>query len=60
TLTVRDNGQGFQVPQSIGEMATIGHFGLLGIHERAELIDAKLQIDSQITQGTSVSVTVIA
>ena len=56
TLTIQDNGSGFHVPPSIGEMATIGNFGLLGIHERAELIDATLQIDSLPGSGTSVSV----
>ena len=58
TLTICDDGNGFQVPPSIAEMATIGNFGLLGIHERAQLIDAQLNIASHVGNGTSVSIMV--
>ena len=40
TLTIRDDGCGFDVPESPAEMAGSGHFGLLGIQERAEIIGA--------------------
>lgn len=55
-LEVRDNGRGFEVPKSPAEFAPSGHFGLLGLHERAELIGAKLQIESAIGEGTRVLV----
>ncbi len=51
-LTIRDDGQGFDVPDSPAEMAPSGHFGLLGIQERSEAIGARLQIDSTPGQGT--------
>ena len=38
TLQVIDNGVGFQMPESPGEFAPSGHFGLLGLYERAELM----------------------
>ena len=56
TLAVSDDGCGFSVPESPAEMAPEGHFGLLGLYERAELIDAQLAIQSTPDQGTSVTV----
>lgn len=56
TLEVRDNGQGFLVPESPAEFAPQGHFGLLGMHERAELIGAHLSLESTPGQGTTVRV----
>jgi signal transduction histidine kinase len=58
TLAVSDNGQGFSVPDNPAEFAAGGHFGLLGMQERAELICAQLHIVSQTGQGTEVTVTV--
>ena len=52
TLTVEDNGQGFVVPESPAMMAAIGHFGLLGIQERVELIGAHVTIQSETGVGT--------
>jgi signal transduction histidine kinase len=51
-LEVIDDGVGFEVPKSPAEFAPSGHFGLLGLHERAELIGAKLSIHSSPGQGT--------
>jgi signal transduction histidine kinase len=56
-LEVRDNGQGFEVPESPAEFAPGGHFGLLGLHERADLIEARLEIYSAPGEGTRVLVT---
>jgi signal transduction histidine kinase len=55
-MTISDNGRGFQVPASPAELAPSGHFGLLGLHERAELIGAHLDIQSSPGQGTLVVV----
>jgi signal transduction histidine kinase len=57
TLKVADDGCGFAVPESPAEMAPIGHFGLLGMQERAELVGALLKIKSAPGQGTKVDVT---
>lgn len=56
TLMVRDNGHGFTVPDNPSEMAPRGHFGLLGMGERAELIGAHLDIQSAPGQGTCLKV----
>jgi signal transduction histidine kinase len=55
-LQVSDNGKGFDVPKSPAEFAPGGHFGLLGLYERAELIGADLEIRSSPGQGTNLTV----
>jgi signal transduction histidine kinase len=56
TMTISDDGIGFTVPESPAEFAPSGHFGLLGLYERAELINAKLDIRSALDQGTELMV----
>src|SRR5581483_8064455 len=46
TLIVSDDGRGFRLPETPAEFAPQGHFGLLGLHERSELIGAHLDIRS--------------
>jgi signal transduction histidine kinase len=55
-LEVTDDGRGFEVPDSPAEFAPSGHFGLLGMQERAELIGAKLEIKSAPGAGTRIRV----
>jgi two-component system sensor histidine kinase UhpB len=56
SLEVKDDGIGFAVPKSPTDFAPSGHFGLLGIRERADLIGAKLEVQSEAGRGTRVSV----
>jgi signal transduction histidine kinase len=56
SLVVTDNGNGFIAPNSPTEFAPNGHFGLLGIHERADLIGARLEIESALGKGTILKV----
>jgi len=58
-LEIKDNGKGFTPPRSPAEFAPGGHYGLLGMHERAELIGGKLTIESSGI-GTVLRVTVSA
>ncbi len=58
SLNVHDDGIGFDLPQTSGAFASQGHFGLLGLHERADLIGAKLEIKSRRGAGTHVQITV--
>ncbi|HSD83060.1 MAG TPA: ATP-binding protein, partial [Anaerolineae bacterium] len=55
-LEAQDNGVGFQMPKSPTDFAPGGHFGLLGIHERADLIGGQLEVQSTAGQGTRLSV----
>ncbi len=54
TLVISDNGQGFVAPVSPTEFARHGHFGLLGMQERAALIGARFAIETAPGQGTRV------
>jgi len=56
-LEIHDDGRGFRPPAAPAEFAPSGHFGLLGMHERAELIGAHLEIDSAPGQGARLRVT---
>lgn len=57
TLHVVDDGTGFNLPRNLSEYANRGHYGLLGLHERADLIGARLEIHSSTGKGTSLVVT---
>jgi signal transduction histidine kinase len=56
SLCIADDGKGFE-PEDLKRAAN-GHFGWRGIHERADQIRAKVQLDSQPGRGTRVTVTV--
>ncbi|MEM9953994.1 MAG: sensor histidine kinase [Chloroflexota bacterium] len=51
-LSIVDDGIGFD-PKTLNKE---GHFGVQGMHERTRLIGAKLTINSQIGQGTTIKV----
>lgn len=57
-LTIRDDGCGFQVPDSFQELARERHFGLLGLVERAELARGTLVVRSAPEHGTEVCLSV--
>ena len=52
TLTVMDNGKGFDVATKVGK-----GFGLTGMHERVAALGGSLSIDSRPGHGTEVSAT---
>src|SRR5689334_10559942 len=53
-LSIRDDGRGFDPREQIAD----GHFGLLGMRERAEQIGGALSIDSAPERGTQIAVDV--
>jgi ligand-binding sensor domain-containing protein/signal transduction histidine kinase len=53
-LSIRDDGQGFD----LGAEHTDGHFGLIGMRERAAQIGGKLSINSEKGTGTEVIIEV--
>jgi signal transduction histidine kinase len=55
-LGVRDNGQGFDPPNMPDILARQGHFGLMGIQERALLYGGRLDIHSAPGKGTEIIV----
>jgi signal transduction histidine kinase len=55
-LSVADDGQGFEQTEAFSELG--GHFGLLGMRERAERLGGELQLHSAPGHGTEVEVKV--
>jgi len=58
-LSIIDNGRGFYVPEVLGELSKNGKLGLIGIQERARLINGNLTIQSEPGKGTTITVEVI-
>lgn len=59
TLTVEDNGVGFEAATALSSHSTRTSWGLLGIQERAHLIHATFNLQSQPGAGTQVTIQVI-
>ena len=57
-LQVADNGIGFEAPNTPADFAPSGHFGLLGMYERADLIGARLEILSSPGQGAKLKISI--
>jgi signal transduction histidine kinase len=54
SVTVRDNGSGFDVEAARSGAQRRGHFGLSGMRERAQFLGASLTLESAPGQGTVV------
>ena len=55
-ITVKDNGEGFALPHSIGDIARDGKLGLAGMQERARLLGGDMKIESEPGKGTSITI----
>ncbi|MFC1953215.1 PAS domain S-box protein [Chloroflexota bacterium] len=53
-MSISDNGSGFIIPQSPGELASLGKLGLTGMHERARLLGGSLTLKSKLGTGTQI------
>lgn len=58
SLTIIDNGKGFQLPETVGDLSHVGKLGLVGMQERVSLLNGTLQIKSEPGHGTVVSAVV--
>jgi signal transduction histidine kinase len=57
-LLIKDNGSGFEVPESWIEMVRSGHYGLAGTAERVETLGGTLDVVSSPGKGTRVRVSI--
>jgi two-component system sensor histidine kinase DegS len=57
-ITVDDNGQGFELPSRTNDLASTGKLGLIGMYERAHLLNGTLTVHSEPGVGTTVTVDV--
>ena len=55
-LVVRDDGHGFEMPRLPDDLARHGHFGLMGIQERALLYGGQVTVLSSPGEGTTLQV----
>lgn len=55
-ITVKDNGKGFDLPSSVGDLTRSGKLGLAGMQERARLLGGDIKIESEPGKGTSITV----
>ena len=55
-LTVKDDGKGFEMPKTVGELSRIGKLGLVGIEERTRLLGGSMRVQSEPGKGTTVTV----
>jgi len=55
-IRIEDNGVGFETGRSLmlSDLLTNKHYGLAGMHERADLIGAKINIQSTPGKGTTI------
>ncbi len=56
SITVSDNGIGFELPDEIGDLSRSSKLGLLGMEERVRLLGGRLDISSELGNGTTVSI----
>jgi two-component system, NarL family, sensor histidine kinase DegS len=52
-ITIQDNGQGFVLPNKLGNLVTEGKLGLIGVEERVNFLGGKFEIRSKLEEGTS-------
>jgi len=57
-LNISDNGKGFIIPKLLTDCARQGKLGLVGMRERARLINSAFKINSHLGKGTTISVNV--
>lgn len=56
TIVIVDNGIGFQSEQMENHAQDNSHFGLIGMRERVDLLEGRMEIDSKIGHGTKIIV----
>jgi signal transduction histidine kinase len=57
-VTVADDGAGFDLPAMSASAEANGHFGLIGMRERAEAVAGRLLVTSAPGSGTTVEATI--
>ncbi|MGN7381491.1 sensor histidine kinase [Paenibacillus sp. SAFN-117] len=54
-IVVKDNGIGFNVEEMESKMITSSHYGLIGMQERIDLLEGKIDIESKKGEGTKIT-----
>ena len=56
TVTISDDGKGFEPPENLGALTPTGKLGLAGMQERVQLLGGSLRLESKPGKGTKISV----
>ena len=56
-VTISDDGIGFELPESLGDLLHTGKLGLAGMQERVQLLGGSLKLKSKLSKGTTVVAT---
>jgi len=59
-ITVSDNGKGFNLPETIGDLARDGKLDWAGMQEQTRLLGGTLTVQSQLGRGSSITVEIPA
>jgi signal transduction histidine kinase len=59
-LEIADDGDGFDNPSDLEDLKTAGHFGVIGMKERAERVGGRLEVDATPGEGCKLRVVVPA
>jgi two-component system sensor histidine kinase DegS len=55
TLQIQDDGSGFVLPSTNAELTSRGKLGLIGMQQRARLLNGLISYQSEIGKGTTIS-----
>ena len=55
-LGITDNGRGFEIPDDLSSFARRGKLGMVGMQERARLVNGSFSIKSKVDKGTTITV----
>lgn len=58
-IVIQDNGKGFILDKTVGELAAEGKLGIIGMQQRAKFLNGTVGIHSQLGEGTEVSITIV-
>ena len=55
-VIIEDEGRGFELPETLGDLSHSGKLGLIGMEERARLLGGSVKVESEPGKGTTVIV----
>ena len=58
-IAIQDDGKGFSLNETVEKLAAQGKVGLIGMHQRAKVLNSTLDIHSQLDKGTLVSLKMV-
>ncbi len=58
TLVIGDDGEGFYMPERASDLVVYGKLGIVGMRERARLVNGTLIVQSEVGKGTTITLRV--